>query len=224
MKLFGRLKLRQVLKLAENGTVQIYFTYVIKIGFVVFLSGFIGIAVVHAAKPAFKCKNLESSIEELICRDDKLGELDQKVRVYYQSALKKVPKAEVKRLKAMQRGWVKGRNDCWKAQNKRDCMESNYTSRITELQIMAGDVVVPKEIVFDCGQNRRISAYFYNNTQIPAAVLNYDKEQIIAYISRSGSGAKYEGRNVTFWNKGDEATVTWMEKVMQCKVIPSSNL
>ena len=181
------------------------------------------IPVCNAAKPAFKCKNLNSSIEEMVCKDAKLAELDQKLQAIYDKALKKIPKDEIKTQKAIQRGWIKGRNDCWKADDKRQCVEFNYESRMTELQIMAGDVIVPNPVVFDCGKDQRISAYFYQDTQIPAAVLNLVPEQVLAFISPSGSGAKYEGQNVSFWNKGDEAMVKWKGKDLTCKLIPSGN-
>ena len=37
--------------------------------------------------------------------------------------------------RAIQRGWIKGRNDCWKAGDLRQCVEESYQLRITELQI-----------------------------------------------------------------------------------------
>ena len=181
------------------------------------------IPVCNAAKPAFKCKNLKSSIEEMICQDDKLAELDRLMQTEYNNALKKLPKNEINTQKTLQRGWIKGRNDCWKADDKRQCVENEYGTRMTELQIMTGAAVVPAAVVFDCGGDQRISAYFYQTTQIPAAVLNLNLDQVTAFISPSGSGAKYEGQDVSFWNKGDEAMVTWKGQELKCKSIPSAN-
>lgn len=177
----------------------------------------------NAAEPAFKCGKLNSSIEEMICRDDKLAELDRKVQTEYDKALKTVGKAELNTLKAVQRGWIKGRNDCWKAQDKRQCIVDEYNVRITELQIQAASVMVPNAKVFDCGNQQLLTVYFYNNTQLPAAVLNFADEQINAYQAITASGAKYDGRNVSIWNKGDEAALTWYDKTYQCKEIPSSD-
>ena len=36
-------------------------------------------------------------------------------------------------LKAEQRGWVKGRNECWKEQDKSACIARNYSERMAEL-------------------------------------------------------------------------------------------
>jgi uncharacterized protein len=177
----------------------------------------------YAAKPAFKCKKLKSSIEAMICKDEKLAELDHKIQAEYKHALLTLPKAEIKTLKAVQRGWIKGRNDCWKADDKRQCVVDQYNIRITELQIQAGNIMVPKASVFDCGNKQMLTVYFYNNTQLPAAVLNFADEQINAYQALAASGAKYDGRNVSIWNKGNEAALTWYDKTYQCKEVPSSN-
>lgn len=178
----------------------------------------------NAAKPTYKCEKLENSIEEMICKDNKLAELDQKVQSEYEHALLTLPKSELKTLKAVQRGWIKGRNDCWKAEDKPKCILDNYNIRITELQIQAGSIMVPKASVFECGNKQILTAYFYNNTQLPTAVLNFGDERINAYQAVSASGVKYDGRNVGIWNKGDEATLTWYDKEFNCKEIPSSNL
>jgi len=39
-----------------------------------------------------------------------------------------------KALKAEQRGWVKGRDDCWKRSDVRGCVAGEYRSRIAELK------------------------------------------------------------------------------------------
>ena len=70
------------------------------------------IPVCNAAKPAFKCKKLKSSIEEMVCKDAKLGELDQKLQATYNKALKKIPRRELKPKKPFSAVGVKGRNDC----------------------------------------------------------------------------------------------------------------
>ena len=37
-------------------------------------------------------------------------------------------------LKAVQRGWVKGRNECWKSTDPISCIKGEYQLRINELQ------------------------------------------------------------------------------------------
>jgi membrane-bound inhibitor of C-type lysozyme len=44
-------------------------------------------------------------------------------------------------------------------------------------------------------------------------------DQVIAYQAISGSGARYLGRNVEFWEHQGEATVTWFDQQLTCKKI-----
>jgi membrane-bound inhibitor of C-type lysozyme len=73
--------------------------------------------------------------------------------------------------------------------------------------------MVPEPVYFKCGESDSLDdtviAVFYQESQLPAAVLTRGDDQVIALLSPSGSGSKYEGRNVTFWEKGGEALVTW---------------
>ena len=43
-------------------------------------------------------------------------------------------------------------------------------------------------------------------------------KNIVARQVRSGSGARYEGAGVTFWNKGRDAAVTWLGRNLNCVV------
>lgn len=52
----------------------------------------------------------------------------------YVEATKKAINEHPPVLKAEQRGWVKGRNDCWKSADKRKCVDQSYRRRIAELQ------------------------------------------------------------------------------------------
>ena len=51
----------------------------------------------------------------------------------YSAVLKNTP-VEQKMLKAEQRGWIKGRNDCWKSDDMRGCVANEYRYRINELK------------------------------------------------------------------------------------------
>jgi uncharacterized protein len=161
-----------------------------------------------AAQPSFDCAKAAGDVEELICQDDELAALDRTMAETYDAALKKAPPEEIKTLKAFQRGWIKGRDDCWKAEDLRACVQANYETRITELQIAYGDQVVPEPVLYTCEDGATITAVFYQDTQRPAAVLTRIPEQVVAFLSPAGSGSKYEGGNVTFWTRGEDAMVT----------------
>ena len=88
----------------------------------------------HAARPSFDCAKAGNQVEKLICSDAELAELDRSLSDLYAVLLKHTPKGEQKQLKAEQRGWVKGRDDCWKDDDMRGCVAGEYRSRIDELK------------------------------------------------------------------------------------------
>ncbi len=179
-----------------------------------------------AIEPSFDCNKADHDAEDLICKDDEISALDNQLAGVYAASLENIPADERKNLKAMQRGWIKGRNDCWKSRDLRDCVKFAYESRITELQIQGGLVSVPEPVQYQCnsGDYDYLTAIFYRSTVLSVVALTRinDREtwQVIAYHSRSGSGAKYEGQNVLFWSKGNEAMLEWNGEQLKCREIP----
>jgi len=87
----------------------------------------------YANQPSFDCAKVKKdSSEGIICGSDVLMDLDNKLSAVYKKALAKASKDDM--LKAEQRGWIKGRNDCWKAEDEAKCMVGQYTMRIDELK------------------------------------------------------------------------------------------
>ncbi|MGL5555654.1 MAG: MliC family protein, partial [Aeromonas veronii] len=161
--------------------------------------------------PSFDCTKASGSVETLICKDAGLAALDNELAALYPKAIAALSPEQLKTERAMQRGWIKGRNDCWKGQDLRQCVEDNYLLRITELQISGGQLMVPAPVNYQCGKNVTLSTYFYNDAKLPAAVINLSEgdkqQQVLAYEAPSASGARYEGQNLTFFTKGDDATL-----------------
>ena len=88
---------------------------------------------VHANQPSFDCSKVEKeSCEAIICASDKLMGLDRELSHVYKQALVKAPKEDM--LKAYQRGWIKGRNECWKVKDAEIYMAELYQQRIQELK------------------------------------------------------------------------------------------
>lgn len=176
-----------------------------------------------AARPSFDCAKADHEAEKLVCGDDKLAALDNQLAAVYHAAYQNFPTDERKKQKAIQRGWIKGRNDCWKSDDLLGCVKNVYQTRITELQIQGGLVTVPEAVNFQCngGEYDYLTAIFYQNTILPVVVLTRingkESWQSMAYHVPSGSGAKYEGQNVLFWNKGSEAMVEWNGAKLKCK-------
>jgi uncharacterized protein len=91
-------------------------------------------AIAQAASPSFDCAKATHEVEQMICKDAALAELDHTLNSLYHTVLKHTPASEQGALKTEQRGWVKGRNDCWKASDVRGCIASEYQTRIAELK------------------------------------------------------------------------------------------
>jgi uncharacterized protein len=180
----------------------------------------------HEVGPSFDCAKAGWSVEELICNDADLAALDRQMAAVYAAALKRVTEDSYEDPAPVQRGWIKGRNDCWKSDNLRACIESSYKNRIAELQIQYGQLVVPSPVYYSCGKTD-LTAVFYQQTNPQTVVLTFipaltGVDQMLAYHSPSGSGARYEGRNVSFREHHGEAKLTWFDQEMSCKVRENS--
>mgnify|MGYP001826547347 CR=1 FL=1 len=174
-----------------------------------------------AAEPSFDCAKAKGAVEEMVCKDAGLAALDRKLAEVYATALRKFKGQNYEDPRPLQRGWVKGRNDCWKAGDMRRCVERNYRHRIAELQIAYGDFVVPSTITYACG-DFHLATVFYRETNPPTVVLTplgHDgTDQVIAFLSPSGSGARYEAANVSFWEHHGEAMLTWFGEETTCQI------
>jgi len=84
--------------------------------------------------PSSNCAKASSSVEKLICNDAELAKLDNSLSSLYHRLMKNLSAAGQKSLKTEQRGWVKGRDDCWKSDDMRGCVVSEYRGRINELK------------------------------------------------------------------------------------------
>lgn len=83
--------------------------------------------------PSFSCAAVtKGSMEELICQSSTLSAMDLKLTETYKQALVKSHNNST--LKAEQRGWIKGRNECWKEDDKNACLANSYQQRLSELQ------------------------------------------------------------------------------------------
>ncbi|MFM5231124.1 MliC family protein [Aeromonas media] len=176
-----------------------------------------------AATPSFDCTKAHSAAEQLVCQDAGLAALDNELAALYPKALSQLSAEQQKTEKAMQRGWIKGRNGCWKESDSRQCVEESYQLRITELQIKGGQLRVPSPVDYQCDGGILLSTYFYNEAKRPAAVINLSEgaqqSQLLAFEAPSASGARYEGQNLTLLTKGNEARLErYNQASRQCRV------
>jgi uncharacterized protein len=171
------------------------------------------------ASPSFDCAKASGEVEELICKDAGLAALDRKLAGVYENASKNWPADIASGQKVLQRGWIKGRNDCWKAEDKRDCVEYSYRTRIVELQIQSGQLEAPTPVGYVCKgeEGKPFFAAFYQQTDPAIAVVTFGDDQVILFLEPAGSGAKYVAPNVELWEHHGEAKVDWYGTELQCK-------
>lgn len=175
-----------------------------------------------AASPSFECGKVKAgSMEEMVCKDEKLAALDRKLAEVYGAAEKKAGNEHPPVLKAEQRGWIKGRDDCWKSDDKRRCVEDAYVLTIAELQARYRLAAATGPVLYACEgdpRNEVIATFF--QTDPPTVIAERGDRVSLMYLQPSGSGAKYQGRNESLWEKAGEALITWGygTKEMRCTI------
>jgi uncharacterized protein len=164
-----------------------------------------------AQGPSFDCsKAATGSMEAMICRDSGLARLDRQLAQVYAAAQDKAKNERPPTLRAEQRGWIKGRNDCWKSNDKQRCLTDEYKRRIAELQARYRLVPGIGPVVFACDDapGSEVIATFFRTD--PATLIAERGDSVsLMYVQPSGSGARYAGRNETFWEHQGKARVTW---------------
>ena len=155
----------------------------------------------------------------MVCSDGVLAKLDRTLSQVYVEALALAVDEHPPMLKAEQRGWVKGRDDCWKNDDRRACVDRSYRRRIAELQARYRLVRATGPVRYACDgnpANEVVATYFA--TDPPTLIAERGDSTSVMFIEASGSGARYVGRNGQLWEHQGEATVRWGDDQpdMQC--------
>jgi len=161
--------------------------------------------------PSFDCtKKLTSSVEQRICADPKLAALDRQMADVYAAATAKATAADAQSLAVTQRGWIKGRNDCWKNSDVQACVETSYRQRIAELQARYRLLAPVGSGRYLCPGTppREATAEFFE-TDPPTAVVDFAGATQLMFAAPSGSGARYTGGNRQFWEHQGVAMIRW---------------
>ncbi|MDM0026293.1 MliC family protein [Variovorax saccharolyticus] len=179
--------------------------------------GWLAAAQAFAASPSFSCARPAGAAEEAVCQDETLAALDRETARLYGLSRANAGFDSQRRseLAATQRGWIKGRDACWKADDKRSCIRDAYVVRIAELR--DGDAGVHGKggvsigpVAVNCPDTGAMAATFVN-VEPPLAYLTGGGQSLVLTIARSGSGARYTASfpagEATFWQKGPEAIV-----------------
>ena len=172
----------------------------------------------HAATPSFDCAKAESSAEELVCSDAPLAALDQELARLFALARDSADLTSEQRstLIAMQRGWIKGRDDCWKADDLRACVVAEYLTRILDLRReypaarSADDAGISRgPFTVTCDGFPQPISFIIAKTDPELAWLEWPDGFLALTQTRSASGVRYatgETGATVFWMKGKDAT------------------
>ena len=167
------------------------------------------------SQPTFDCARAESSAEEAVCASDALSAMDVEVARLYDLALHgpDMTMERANELRAYQRGWIKGRDDCWKASDLQTCIRDSYALRIDDMRRSYADARSEPgpstgPFAYSCdGIDAGISASFIQAGD-PVVVLRWLDNARVLPQAISGSGARYEADDTQFWIKGPDATLT----------------
>jgi len=164
--------------------------------------------------PSFDCARAESDAEALICEDPGLAQLDRRVAARYAAALEVAggldagAQAAEDDLRAEQRGWVTDRDDCWKAEDVRACVEAAYLRREGALvaRWMLEEPVGTAFWACDGNPANEVVTMFFDTT-LPSVRLERGDAVDTGSLVRTASGSKYAGSSGrSIWIKGDAAT------------------
>lgn len=179
---------------------------------------------VRAGSPTFDCRKAQAGVEKLICSDTTLAALDRKLDSAFRAAGAKASGPALQRLRQEQRGWVKGRNDCWKADGRetwitatwtvntvRDCVEAQTRLRISELQAV-WRLLPPRTLRYACQGNpaNEVVVNLFDTDPSTMRLERGDQTRTLWRVGADGSG-QYEGQNVGVTRQADRLKLTWLD-------------
>ncbi len=166
----------------------------------------------HAATdPSFDCQTVsEGSTESLVCADKTLSALDRKLAEVYSSAVARAHNEHPPVLRSEQRGWIKGRDDCWKTEDETVCVEQAYTTRIAELQARYALVESDGPVFYSCDGNAAKEVVARSFHTEPATLIAEFGDQVsLMFRQEDADGTLYRGRNESLRQDGARAKIVW---------------
>ncbi len=168
-----------------------------------------------AELPGFDCHRAASSAERLVCEDPALAALDRRLTARYAAAVGIVKgrgtdaQNELRVLRAEQRGWIKGRDECWKAEDPRGCVADAYVRREGRLVARYGLEPAADVVIWQCGPSPadRLVVTRYA-TERPSVRLERGDWTDEGVLDRTADGTRFEASfGSSFQVDGDRATL-----------------
>lgn len=149
--------------------------------------------------PGFDCARAAGQVEEMICADPALALLDRQMNAAFRQAvevaseLEERPADAVSLLRANQRGWIKGRNDCWKDSDVKACIEEVTSRRLSALHVDWTLVPPASQHSYRCGDNAGAVLSYYDLLPRPAVAVEFgDRRAVFVANGELGRG-RYDG-------------------------------
>ena len=163
-----------------------------------------------SASPSFDCMKVRrGSVADQVCRDDELSRLDRKLAEVYAAARRKAVAERPPTLAAEQRGWLKGRDDCWKSEDRRGCIAETYRRRTAELQARYRLVPAVGPVRYACDGNPANEIIVSLFATEPPVLIAERGDQVSTMYRATGAAPGYVGRNESFREDGTDALVRW---------------
>jgi uncharacterized protein len=171
----------------------------------------------QGAQPSIDCSRAASVVEQTVCANEGLTALDGKLVDVYATASKAAGADQKNRLAADQQRWLNERAACGKSSDQPACIKERYLQRIADLQAQFKLVPSHGPFRFVCnGDSSTVLVAQYFDTDPASARFTYDGRAVTAFIQPSGSGARYGGPSVSYWEHQGEASVVWFGRTMKC--------
>ena len=185
----------------------------------------LGVTAATAADgPTFDCAKAQGEVEKLICSDPSLAALDRRLDEAYKAASAQARGPLATRLREDQRGWVKGRDECWKARGQQTwitatwtvdtveaCVDAQYRLRSSELQAV-WRLVPPRTVSFACQDDpaHEVVANFFETDPPTLRLERGDRTRTLWRVGAASAGT-YEGRNVAVVQQAAALRVSWLD-------------
>ncbi|MGE8150051.1 MliC family protein [Pseudomonas vancouverensis] len=170
-------------------------------------------------KTSFDCASPRSAVENLICHDPQLAQMDLELNRLYLLALTddhSVPKPA--KVEIDQQFWIDARNQCGSGPQARICVIGSYAERADQLR-QGSAIARTKDpsrlsegpVAFRCaGMNALVSATYFT-VQPGVVFLKWAKSSATLMQVPSDSGHLYTGKDYRgsyrFWQDGNDATL-----------------
>lgn len=172
------------------------------------------------SSPSFDCSaQSNSTVPQAICSSSTLAELDRQLAKVYKQAQEKSKNGQPPRLQAEQRGWIKGRDECWKASDLTQCIETSYRQRIATLQANYRLLPVDWAQTYSCnGYSRHEIHVSYFDTQPASLIAERGDSMALMMVQKLGEN-NYIGRNERLTLVGNSIDVVWSYggELMHCQ-------